>query len=151
MWFCSLISDLTITVVTGCRHPDQVTIRGVWILQFAIYDPEIWIAGILLWFPLRVRIRAAEGFIFAVELRRGWGSQSANFIFRQFGQNHNGFFYKTEGVTTVFKLGGLPGSFMYGGSRVPRRIRWIFYKEHNSFIFFQKSGPQLMPTKCLKT
>lgn len=115
--------------MTGCRHPYQVTIGGIWIFEFAVYDPEIWIAGILLWFPLRVWIRAAEGFVFAVELRRRRGSQRTNFIFGQFSQNYNCVFYKSEGVAAIFKLCCLAGCLVCGGNGVPWRIRLIFYQE----------------------
>lgn len=82
-----------------------------------------------LWFTLHIRIRAAEGFVFTVELRRSWWSQGADLIIRESGQNHHRFFYYTESVRTVLQLCFAAGSCTCGGNRLKLGTRHMFCKE----------------------
>ena len=82
-----------------------------------------------LWFTLHIRIRAAEGFVFAVELRWSWWSQGADLIIGESGQNHHRFFYYTKSVRTVLQSCFAAGSCTCGGCRLKLGTRHISCKE----------------------
>lgn len=122
------IGDVGVVVVFVC--PARVWRSNVFSrFLFMVWKWELRTTRIIFWLPLHIRVRAAEGLVFTVELLRRWWSQSADLIFWESGQNHHSSFYSIEQVRTVFQLWFLDGSFICRGNGLAWEFWHIFCKK----------------------